>query len=54
MPEKPKDISLSADIAEGYEKPRLKPLGNARELLAGAEGSIVDSLDPGNGGQVGA
>jgi hypothetical protein len=54
MSDRRKDISLSDDMAEGYETPRLTPLGNARELLAGAEGSVVDALDPENGGQVGS
>jgi hypothetical protein len=30
----------------GYEPPRLIPLGNARDLLAGGQGSVVDALDP--------
>lgn len=34
--------------AEGYERPSLTPLGNARDLLAGATGSVneVDPLQP--------
>jgi hypothetical protein len=30
---------------EQYEPPRLTPLGNARELLAGAQGSVLDAID---------
>jgi hypothetical protein len=34
---------------EAYEPPLLTPLGNARELLAGADGSITDMvIDPEN------
>ena len=29
-----------------YEAPILKPIGNVRDLLSGAEGSVVDSFDP--------
>jgi hypothetical protein len=30
---------------EEYERPRLTVLGNARELLAGGQGSVVDTID---------
>jgi hypothetical protein len=31
-----------------YQPPRLTPIGNARELLAGASGSVADVMGPPN------
>jgi hypothetical protein len=39
-----------AEAIAAYEPPTLTPLGNARELLAGATGSIADATpDPETG-----
>lgn len=51
------DSVISPDGRDGgspeavYEPPTLKPIGNVRDLLAGATGSFDDAFDPGNSRQ---
>ena len=35
-----------AELANEYQPPTLTPLGNARDLLAGANGSVPDTQPP--------
>ncbi len=47
MSEEPVDLQQS--VVEGavtYEPPKVTPLGNVRDLLAGASGTQIDGADP--------
>jgi len=53
MSEEP--VDLQQPVVEGsvtYEPPKVTPLGNVRDLLAGASGTQIDGADPVGRGQV--
>jgi len=46
MSDEPVDSRQPVECSVGYEPPKVTPLGNVRELLAGNSGTQVDGSPP--------